>query len=245
MLVTRFPPKGTRRAGLTLVELLVTFVVLSLLVGLVLEGLSLFSSRYETVTRHFRAAASQTLAQQWFATSVRGVVAYGADAHRFRGDTASFVGITLEPLLAEPGTPVTVRWSIENDEVSSNVVYAEYSAIVDPTTATPAVKWGVYDSDEATLSFQYAAGAPAGETTSTPDPDADIEALLNAIAPLGGVGPDSDLEPPAWLDVWPEDEESLLWTPRLIRMVEAADHTVWLGRVESAAVPVPIEEDFR
>ena len=226
---------------------MVTFVVLSLLVGLVLEGLSLFAGRYETVTRHFRTAASESLAQQWFATSLRGLVGYGVDAHRFHGDVTSFTGITLEPLQAEPGTPVTVRWSIESDGGVSTVVYSEYPAIVDPTTATPAVEWQVHGSDEAPLAFQYAAGAPAANTTTVPGSDADIDALTAAVAAaaLGDAASGRDAKPAEWLDAWPEAEDSLLWTPRLIRMVESGDRTIWLGGVESAAIPVPIEEDFR
>ncbi|MCE2425811.1 MAG: prepilin-type N-terminal cleavage/methylation domain-containing protein, partial [Pseudomonadales bacterium] len=92
MTANRIRIPSSRRTGLTLVELLVTFVILSLLVGLVLEGLSLFTARYETVTRHFRTAASQTLGQQWFATSVRGIVPYSLSARRFQGDGASFTG---------------------------------------------------------------------------------------------------------------------------------------------------------
>ena len=230
--------RSDRRAGLTLVELLVTFVILSLLVGLVLEGLSLFSARYDTVTRHFRTAASQTLGQQWFATSVRGIVPYGRVARRFQGDATSFTGITLEPLHAEPGTPVTVRWSVASDEIATTVVYAEYAAIVDPATATPAVEWRVHGTEDAELSFQYAAGAPGVAS----NPDAALDAAIAAAIP-GGTSR-SAATPAKWQDRWLTDGTESERTPRLVRLVADDDEVIWTGHVEPSPTPFINEEDF-
>ncbi|MYD99043.1 MAG: hypothetical protein F4X98_16860 [Gammaproteobacteria bacterium] len=228
----------SRPAGLTLVELLVTFVILSLLVGLVLEGLSLFTARYETVTRHFRTAASQTLGQQWFATSVRGIVPYGRIARRFQGDAKSFTGITLEPLHAEPGTPVTVRWSVASDEFASTVVYAEYAAIIDPATATPIVEWHVHGSEDASLSFQYAAGVPGVASNPVDAIDAAIDAALAR-------GTSRSAAPPAkWQDRWLADGAETARTPRLVRLVADDDEVVWTGHVEPSPMPFTNEEDF-
>ena len=239
MTANRIRIPSSRRAGLTLVELLVTFVILSLLVGLVLEGLSLFTARYETVTRHFRTAASQTLGQQWFATSVRGIVPYSLSARRFQGDGASFTGITLEPLHAEPGTPVTVRWSVQSDEAASTVVYAEYAAIVDPATATPAVEWHVHSTEEAALSFQYATGAPGVATQPSNPLDAAIEAAVaGRIAGSGAAA-----APATWQDRWLADDRSPR-TPRLVRLVADGDEVVWTGHVEPSPTPFIVEEDY-
>lgn len=230
--------RSGRAAGLTLVELLVTFVILSLLVGLVLEGLSLFSARYETVTRHFRTAASGTLGQQWFATSVRGIVPYGRDARRFQGDGVSFTGITLEPLHAEPGTPVTVRWSVRSDELASTVVYAEYAAIVDPAAATPAVVWQVHGTEDAALSFQYAAGAPGAASKPQDAVDAAIEAAIP-----GGTSR-SPATPAQWQDRWLADGAEAGRSPRLVRLVADDDQVIWTGHVEPSPTPFIDEEDF-
>lgn len=225
-------------AGLTLVELLVTFVILSLLVGLVLEGLSLFTARYETVTRHFRTAASETLGQQWFATSVRGIVPYGRIARRFQGDAKSFTGITLEPLHAEPGTPVTVRWSVASDEFASSVVYAEYAAIVDPATATPIVEWRVHGAEDASLSFQYAAGVPGFDSNPVDAIDAAIDAAL-------GGGTSRSAAPPAkWQDRWLAEGAESARTPHLVRLVSDDEAVVWTGHVEPSPMPFVNEEDF-
>ncbi len=231
--------RSSRRAGLTLVELLVTFVILSLLVGLVLEGLSLFTARYETVTRHFRTAASETLGQQWFATSVRGIVPYSLSARRFQGDGTSFTGITLEPLHAQPGTPVTVRWSVTSDEIASTVVYAEYAAIVDPATAAPAVEWHVHRTEDAALSFQYATGAPGVAA----EPLSALEAAIQAATSGGSTGMATADAPATWQDRWLVEAESPR-TPRLVRLVAGDDHVLWTGHVEPSPTPFISEEDF-
>ena len=97
-----------------------------------------FAARYEGVQRVHRVAALESLQQNWFATSVQGFVPYGVRARRFQGYPTYFEGITLEPLLAEAGTPVTVRWSIVQDAVH----YLETLA-----PEVPGTEWTVRPSD--------------------------------------------------------------------------------------------------
>ena len=125
---------GTRAIGMTLVETLVTFVILGFLTTLILQAVGFFAARYEGVQRVHRVAALESLRQNWFATSVRGFVPYGVHARRFQGQPTRFEGITLEPLHAQPGTPVTVRWSIAEDAV----LYTE-----SPAPTAPAIQWTV------------------------------------------------------------------------------------------------------
>lgn len=124
--------------GLTLIETLVTFVILGFLSTLILQAVGFFAARYEGVQRVHRVAALESLQQNWFATSVQGFVPYGVWARRFQGHPTYFVGITLEPLNAEAGTPVTVRWSIESDAVR----YLE--TLGHPL---PGVEWTIRPSD--------------------------------------------------------------------------------------------------
>ena len=127
-----------RAAGMTLVETLVTFVILGFLTTLILQAVGFFAARYEGVQRVHRAAALESLQQNWFATSVQGFIPYGVHARRFQGQPTRFQGITLEPLDAYPGTPVTVRWSIDEDTVR----YAESLA-----PSVPGIEWTVRGTD--------------------------------------------------------------------------------------------------
>lgn len=112
--------------GLTLVELLVTLVLVSMLGTLLVQSVGFFAARYETVQRIGRDAASAGLRQQWFAASVEGLAPEGVAARRFEGAATAFQGTTLAPLEADAGLPVTVRWSIAAEPGGAQVVgYAE------------------------------------------------------------------------------------------------------------------------
>ena len=119
-----------RHAGLTLVELLVTLLLVSMLGTLLVQSIAFFAAHYERVQRVTRDAARTDLQQRWFASSVRGLVPLGIPARRFAGGPAEFRGTTLLPLEAAAGLPVQVRWSIaagEDDRGRPAVVigYAE------------------------------------------------------------------------------------------------------------------------
>ena len=133
----RIPAKG-----ISLVETLVVFALLSLLSTLILQGLGAFAGRYDTVQRVHRNASFAVLRQHWFVTSVRGVVPVGVLARRFQGDASSFQGTTLQPLAGESGLPTRVRWRIENQAVTVAEDNAE--------------AWQVLESDGDGLAFEYA-----------------------------------------------------------------------------------------
>jgi len=137
----------TTTRGLTLVEMLVAFVIVGLLATLLIQAMGMFTARYETVQRVYRASSLASLNQHWFATTVQGIIPYGVEAHRFTGDAASFQGLTLQPLNADPATPVTARWSIEEGRVS----YTETD--IPGETVAP---WTVLDTDDGSLAFEYA-----------------------------------------------------------------------------------------
>lgn len=99
-------------AGLTLVELLVTLVLVSMLGTLLVQSIAFFAAHYERVQRVARDSARTDLQQRWFASSVQGLVPLGIPARRFAGGPAEFRGTTLLPLEAAAGLPVQVHWSI-------------------------------------------------------------------------------------------------------------------------------------
>lgn len=133
--------------GLTLTEMLVVLVLVSLLGVLLIQGAGFFLGKYATVKRLHREASLAALRQHWFISTVQAIVPSDLEARRFAGDASSFEGVTLQPLAAEPGLPVRVRWSIDGDGAS--VVYAEEGG----------ARWTVLASDEEGLAFQYADSA--------------------------------------------------------------------------------------
>ena len=149
-----FPRKrestSLRRAihGLTLIEMLVVLVLVSLLGTLLVQGAGFFLGRYASVQRVHRDASLAELRQHWFVSTLQAMVPSRLEARRFAGDAASFEGVTLQALAAEAGVPVRVRWSIDADRGASTVLYAEEGA----------APWAVLSSDAGALAFQYADG---------------------------------------------------------------------------------------
>ena len=146
---------AARRAqrGLTLIEMLVVLVLVSLLGTLLIQGTGYFLGRYAQVTRVHRDASLASLRQHWFVSTVQTMVPSRVETRQFTGDGTAFEGTTLQPLAAEPGLPVRVRWSISGERGGDSVVYAEDGG--EP--------WTVLTSGEGggELSFEYADAAGA------------------------------------------------------------------------------------
>ena len=112
-------------SGLTLLEMLVVFVLASLVGTLLIQGTGFFLGQYDTVKRIGREASSEALQQRWFASTVHAMVPYLAADRRFVGDSEFFQGVTIQPLRSRSGIPVAARWSIIAGEAGTAVVYAE------------------------------------------------------------------------------------------------------------------------
>ena len=145
--IARAAPRSS--LGLTLVEMLVVLVLVSLLGTLLLQGTGFFLGKYATVKRVHREASLEALRQHWFISTVQAMVPSRIEARRFAGDAFSFEGVTLQALAAEPGLPVRARWSIDADGASEAVVYAQVDG----------ESWTVLASDDEGLAFEYADSA--------------------------------------------------------------------------------------
>lgn len=167
--------------GLTLLEMLVVLVLVSLLGTLLIQGVGFFLGKYATVKRIHREASLATLRQHWFVSTVQAMVPSRLEARRFAGDASSFEGVTLQPLAAEPGLPVRVRWSIGGAGASQGVVYAEKHG----------PRWTVLTSDDEGFAFQYADSAgqwrdrwPIASDPRNP-PRERIPRMVRLISPAG------------------------------------------------------------
>ena len=154
--LARIATAPARRAqrGLTLIEMLVVLVLVSLLGALLIQGTGYFLGRYAHVTRVHRDASLASLRQHWFVSTVQAMVASRVATRQFTGDTTTFEGTTLQPLAAESGLPVRVRWSISGDPGGDTVVYTEGGG--EP--------WTVFTSGGGRLSFEYADAAGAWQS---------------------------------------------------------------------------------
>ena len=132
----------TAARGLTLVEMLVVLVLVSLLGTLVLQGTGFFLDQFATVERTHRDTSRAELRNHWFASTVGAILPSRQAKRRFVGESTYFEGVTLEPLAAASGLPSRIRWSVDGDRV----LFAESGA----------QSWTILDGQDTGLSFQYA-----------------------------------------------------------------------------------------
>ena len=114
--------------GITLLEMLVVLVLVSLVSTLVLEGFSyIFRLRVNLFTQleHVQHGTMQTY---WFRQTTMGLTPdYLESEHLFEGDSTSFHGLTLSPLDAPAGVPMPFGWKLETQEtMKGNVTQLSY-----------------------------------------------------------------------------------------------------------------------
>ena len=122
---TRLPAVATARAsGFTLMEMLVTLVLISFATMLMFQMLGSYRIANERVRGQAGHIDRHALFQEWFRDSVHGL--YAAPKLQFVGDPAQFSATTLNPLYAPEGSPTAIEWSLRADEDGiAEIVYAE------------------------------------------------------------------------------------------------------------------------
>ncbi len=102
--------------GMTLLELLVVMVLLSVITALLMQGLSQSLALYERVQRRQYEGVPQILAMQWFNNSVGSMQAELDVPRQLHGDSFFFEGSSQQPLVGKSGEVQPVRWSISQQK---------------------------------------------------------------------------------------------------------------------------------
>lgn len=102
------PARGAagRSPGFTLMEMLVTLVLISFATMLMFQMLGSYRIASERVRGQAGHIDRQALFQSWFRDSVHGL--YAAPNLHFIGDAAHFSATTLNPLYAPEGSPIAI-----------------------------------------------------------------------------------------------------------------------------------------
>lgn len=119
------PSKMVRRrsSGFTLMETLVMLVLVSFAVSLMFQMLGNYRIAKERVVESSGGMTRRALLEAWFIESVRGLQAI--EGLMLEGSRDSFHGVSLGPLLASPGAPTAIGWSLVRDEGDMRIAYAE------------------------------------------------------------------------------------------------------------------------
>jgi len=113
-----------RARGFSLLEAMVTLVVLALVATLLMQSLAHVLSLRERLLRHERDARVQALHEQWFRDSVAAAVAdLAGERPAFVGDATGMAFLSLDALRS--GSAATVAWRVEEIDDRRKLVYVE------------------------------------------------------------------------------------------------------------------------
>lgn len=141
-------------SGFTLMEMLVTLILISFATMLMFQMLGSYRIALERVGAQAAGIDREALLQAWFRDSVHGL--YAAPRLHMTGDAARFAATTLNPLYAPEGSPTSIAWELQRaDDGAMEVVYVE-SGIE---------RWRMRRRPDAALRFVYfdAAGRQSRE----------------------------------------------------------------------------------
>lgn len=100
-----------RAAGLTLMEMLVTLVLVSLATLLMFQTLGSYRIAKDRVAAQSGTIDRRALFDAWFRDSIRGL--YATRRHAFKGDARSIEGMTLAPAFSPGGAGIVLGWSLD------------------------------------------------------------------------------------------------------------------------------------
>jgi len=111
------------RSGFTLMEMLVTLVLVSMTTMLMFQMLGSYRIARERVQAQSGVIDRQSLFNGWLRASVQGLfIDHGLT---FAGNETAFEGTTLNALYALEATPTLVRWEVDTSDGVVRLVYFE------------------------------------------------------------------------------------------------------------------------
>ena len=108
---------------MTLMEVLVTLVLISLATMLMFQMLGSYRIARERIQSQSGTIDRQSLFTGWFRASVQGL--FIDRGITFAGSATALDGTTLNPLYAAPTTPTAVRWELVSSAKGMEIVYSE------------------------------------------------------------------------------------------------------------------------
>lgn len=120
---SRFGGNAAKAAGFTLMEMLVTLVLVSFATMLMFQMLGSYRVAHERVQAQSGTIDRRALFQAWFQDSVRGL--YITNGLTFSGNADEFNGTTLNPLYGEAGAPTRIAWRLRSEGEGRWIAYVE------------------------------------------------------------------------------------------------------------------------
>jgi prepilin-type N-terminal cleavage/methylation domain-containing protein len=128
-----------KQAGFTLVEVLVTLVLLSMVGAIVFGSLGQVLDARARLRPYLDQAGETALVAAWFRQTVQGLLAdYDTGQDKFSATESGFAGLTASPLMGPPGTPTGFAWVLKYD-AGRDISILEYTE--KQSKSIPIARW--------------------------------------------------------------------------------------------------------
>jgi len=108
--------RDAEQTGFTLVEVLITLVLLSMVAAIVFGSLGQVLEARARLRPYLDQSEETALVASWFRQTVQALIAdYDTGKNRFAASANTFSGLTASPLLGPAGTPTAFTWALDYD----------------------------------------------------------------------------------------------------------------------------------
>src|SRR5437764_3139431 len=108
--------RDAEQTGFTLVEVLITLVLLSMVAAIVFGSLGQVLEARARLRPYLDQSEETALVAGWFRQTVQALIAdYDTGKNRFTASANAFSGLTASPLLGPAGTPTAFTWALDYD----------------------------------------------------------------------------------------------------------------------------------
>ncbi len=147
--------KKAHQSGLSLLELLVTFVIVSMVSVLIAQGFGFGLSLYDRIESRNHKKNKEALIASWFSQVNGNLVAYSDANLSLKGESDFLTAVTANPLLGDSGVPTRVEWLLKDETL--HYIEGDSDLVM---MAVPGAANFVYENVAGTLSQQW----PMNET---------------------------------------------------------------------------------
>ncbi len=131
--------RDPEQTGFTLVEVLVTLVLLSMVAAIVFGSLGQVLDARARLRPYLDKSEETALIASWFRQTVQALIAdYDTGRNRFTASADAFSGLTASPLLGPAGTPTAFTWAL-NYNPASDLTILQYRE--KPTDTVEIARW--------------------------------------------------------------------------------------------------------
>ena len=118
--------RDPKQTGFTLVEVLITLVLLSMVAAIVFGSLGQMLNARARLRPYLDQSEETALVAGWFRQTVQALIAdYDTGKNRFAASANAFSGLTASPLLGPAGTPTAFAWALRYD-AALDLTFVEY-----------------------------------------------------------------------------------------------------------------------